>query len=217
MFYVPSTGPESWQSLLADPVKHWATGYSARSLAHCWQMANGLPPEIQALLGNDAKLLIGIPEHKTPLPGGKRDTQTDLFALLRIADKTCAAAIEGKVRETFGPTVGEWLTDASEGKQTRLNYILDLLGLKTVPDNIRYQLLHRTAAAIIESERFKTDEAAMIVHSFEQSKLWFDDFAAFTNLFDLTAESEKLMTLILPNGKPLHLAWVTGHVDFLAA
>lgn len=216
MLYVPSVSPESWQSLLADPIKHWVTGYSARSLAHCWQAANGLPPEIEALLGSDAKLLIGIPEHKTPLPGGKRDTQTDLFALLRLADKTCAAAIEGKVRETFGPTVGEWLVDASEGKQTRLSYILDLLGLKTVPDNIRYQLLHRTAAAI-ESERFKTDEAAMIVHSFEQSKLWFSDFAAFISLFGLNAESEKVITLTLPNGKPLHLAWVTGHADFLAA
>ncbi|WP_435053481.1 DUF6946 family protein [Mesorhizobium caraganae] len=34
-----------------------------------------------------------------------------------------------------------------------------------MPDNIRCQLLHRTASAAIEAQRFKTDIAAMIVHS----------------------------------------------------
>ncbi|WP_413776936.1 DUF6946 family protein [Mesorhizobium sp. AR07] len=34
---------------------------------------------------------------------------------------------------------------------------------------LRYQLLHRTSAALLEAKRFKTDEAAMIVHSFSFS------------------------------------------------
>lgn len=43
-FYVPSTGPDDWQTLLGDPVKHWRTGYSAKTLAHCWEGAGGLVP-----------------------------------------------------------------------------------------------------------------------------------------------------------------------------
>jgi hypothetical protein len=48
--YRRTHGPESWQELLADPQKQWVTGYSARTLAHCWEDAEGLPPEIAAYL-----------------------------------------------------------------------------------------------------------------------------------------------------------------------
>jgi hypothetical protein len=66
--YIPSLGPQSWQALLADPVRHWKIGYSARTIASCWEAANGLlPTEIAALFGRDAELLIAIPEHKVSL------------------------------------------------------------------------------------------------------------------------------------------------------
>lgn len=140
--YVPTTGPDSWKSLLADPKKHWATGYSARSLAHCWEQANGLPREIANLFKTPAELLIGIPEHKVNLPGGERPSQSDLFALLRVGDETVACTIEGKVSEAFGPTVEEWLHDASEGKKVRLKFLCDRLGLQQpLPPTLRYQLL----------------------------------------------------------------------------
>ena len=41
-----TSGPDDWRALLADPAKHWRTGYSARTLAHCWEVANGFPPEV---------------------------------------------------------------------------------------------------------------------------------------------------------------------------
>jgi hypothetical protein len=111
--------------------------------------------------------LLALPEHKVPLPGGATQSHHDVFALVRHADQTCAAMIEGKVDEPFDKTVSEWLADPSEGKQIRLQYICDLLGLIDEPPlHLRYQLLHRTASALIEARRFKTDEAAMIVHSF---------------------------------------------------
>jgi len=40
--YIPTTKPEDWQSLLADPEKHWRKGYSAKALAYCWQEADGV-------------------------------------------------------------------------------------------------------------------------------------------------------------------------------
>lgn len=215
--YVPATGPESWKGLLADPQKQWRTGYSAKTLAYCWEAAAGLPPEIGALFGSEAALLIGIPEHKVDLPGGSRPSQTDLFALVRRGERTISCAIEGKVNEPFGPTIQEWLADASAGKIQRLEYLCGLLGLvQPLPPTLRYQLLHRSASAIIEAARFKTDEAAMIVHSFSTTAIWFADFAMFVNLFGLTAIRDRLLTVKLPSGLSIHFGWATGDPVFLA-
>jgi hypothetical protein len=214
--YRPTHGPASWQELLADPQKHWVTGYSARTLAHCWEDAKGLPPEIDALFGGKATLLLAIPEHKVDLPGGSRPSQTDLFALVRSQDQTIACAIEGKVAEAFGPTTQQWQAEPSAGKAERLAYLCKLLGLvQPLPPNLRYQLVHRAASAVIEADRFKTDEAAMIVHSFSKTGEWFDDFALFAKLFGLMAVRDQLHSFILPSGKRMHLAWATGHPSYL--
>jgi hypothetical protein len=34
---IPASNPEDWKKFLADPEKHWKKGYSARTLAYCWQ------------------------------------------------------------------------------------------------------------------------------------------------------------------------------------
>jgi hypothetical protein len=165
--YIPSGGPGAWRPLLADPVLHWRTGYSARTLAHCWEEAAGVPAEIDRILGGATELLLAIPEHKVPLPGGRRDSQCDLFALVRGSRGLVAAAIEGKVNEPFGPLIGDWLKGASKGKQARIDAIMSRLGRNApVPPSLHYQLLHRTAAALIEGERFAAPHSAMIVHSF---------------------------------------------------
>lgn len=41
-----TSGPQDWQALLADPEKHWKSGYSARTLAHSWEAAEGFPSEV---------------------------------------------------------------------------------------------------------------------------------------------------------------------------
>ena len=174
--------------------------------------------EINALFGGAADLLIAIPEHKVKLPGGRRESQNDLFALVRDGPRIWAATIEGKVNEVFGPTMGEWFADPSSGKRERLSYICELLGLlEPLPKEIRYQLLHRTASAIVEAERFKTDGAAMIVHSFSPERMWFDDFAAFLALFGLAAAPGKAFFVTLPSGRDLMLGWATGDPVYLNA
>jgi hypothetical protein len=45
-FYIPTKGPLSWKELLADPEKQWRTGYSARSLAYCWEVAQGFSKSV---------------------------------------------------------------------------------------------------------------------------------------------------------------------------
>ena len=50
-------------------------------------------------------------------------------SLLRVAGQTVSVAVEGKVAEPFGPTLEEWLVNSSDGKQSRLAYLRDLLGM----------------------------------------------------------------------------------------
>lgn len=216
--YVPTVDAQSWQALLADPDKHWRTGYSARTLAHCWEAADGLPPEIAALFGPDTELLIAIPEHKVSLRDAGRESQTDVFALVKSNNRTIAVAVEGKVNESFGPTIKDWYVDPSLGKQQRLAFLCGLIGVKCPPpDHVHYQLFHRTASAVIEAEGFKTDDAAMIVHSFSPDNKWLDAYAAFLGLFGLNGNPGELVSKRLPSGRTLYFGWAKGDPRFLSA
>ena len=213
---IPTSGPEDWRRFLADPEKQWKRGYSAMAAALSWEATGGVPREIADILGEQVELLLAIPEHKVALPGGRRESQCDVFALTRLGTQTCAVALEAKVNEPFGPTVGEWMTGASPGKAERIGFICELLGISDPPPaGLRYQLLHRTAAAVLEARRFKTDRAAMIVQSFSQEHRWFEDFAAFSLLFGLQPERGRPLTHTLPSGIPLTLGWATGSTAYI--
>lgn len=185
------------------------------SAALSWESAqtlpSGLPAEIAALLGSDAELILAIPEHKVALPGKGRESQCDVFALVKSSGQTIAVAVEAKVNEPFGPTVGDWLKDASAGKVERLTAICTLLGCAyPPPPDLRYQLFHRTAAAVIEATRFKTDRAAMVVQSFSADRKWFEDFAAFCRYLGHEPKDGTPTHHQLPSRVTLTLAWVTS-------
>ena len=61
--------------------------------------------------------------------------------------------MEGKVSEPFGDTIAERRKDDGEGKRKRLKFLLKELELEPSKEinAIRYQLLHRTASALIEA------------------------------------------------------------------
>ena len=216
MILVPTSNADDWRRLLADPQTQWRRGYSAMATALSWEAAAGLPKEVSAIIGGEPDLLFAIPEHKVALPGGGRASQCDVFALVRAGDQTVALAVEAKVDEPFGPTVDEWLQGASDGKTTRIRYICQLLGLPQRPKTgLRYQLFHRTAAAVIEAERFKADRAAMIVQSFSQQHKWFEDFHEFAGQFGLDAQPGAALNCRLPSGMNLTLGWAVGSEEFL--
>jgi hypothetical protein len=168
--------------------------------------------------GTNPELLLALPEHKVPLPGsGRGESQSDVFAIIRAGDKTFAATIEGKVDEPFGNRVCEWLQDASPRKRQRLTFICERLGLaQPLPDDIYYQLLHRTAAAVIEANRFKTNAACMIVHSFSPSAKWYEAFERFASLLGVHAERSSLLS-VPGRSPPLDVGWAVGDAQFLAA
>jgi hypothetical protein len=124
--------------------------------------------------------------------------------------------VEGKVNEPFGPTMQEWEKDASDGKKKRLAYLCGLLGLThPVPPEVHYQLLHRSASALIEAQRFKADAAVMLIHSFSPEYRWFDAFSLFAALFGAKATVGKLIPVKSIAYPPLYLAWCSGDSKFL--
>jgi len=139
---IPTSGPDDWRTLLADPEKHWSRGYSARTIAHCWESANGFPPEIYSVLNQNPSLkgiepLLILPEWKVPLPGGSTASQNDVWVLAKCNAGLVSMSIEGKVDESFGSMVGDWKAQASQGKLDRLSYLAEVLGLaEPIPDNI---------------------------------------------------------------------------------
>jgi hypothetical protein len=220
VIYIPSKSVDDWKQFLAQPNRQWKNGYSAKSLATCWQNANGIPKKIKQVFWKndgdefkDIEMLIGIPEYKVDLPGAERGSQNDLFVLARTSKELFPIMVEGKVSESFGPLVSEWKRDMSLGKQERLKYLCDLLNLniKNI-DNIRYQLLHRTASAIITANRYHCNMAVVIIHSFSQESRSFNDYCGFLNIYSLNAQVDVIIGPVVLNGIKVYWGWVKDNV-----
>ncbi len=220
MILTRTRGPKDWRKGLADPVKHWRPGYSAMSLAYCWEQAKGFPVSVQQALAthpalSGIELLLATPEYKVLLPGGRAASQNDLFVLARSREGLVTIMVEGKVAEPFGPLVAEWLVDASPGKIERLAFLCQTLALSTDQvGGVRYQLLHRTASALIEARRFHATSAVLLVHSFSKSKEWFGDFRTFAGLYRIDPEPGRIYSAGKLEGAELFLGWVSDPGDY---
>lgn len=226
-FFIPTNTPEDWKSLLADPDKHWRTGYSAKALAYCWQEANDFPRSVKRVfkdsgvkLFQNAQLLLAFPEYKMPLPGGRRASQNDIFILARSDGQLISITVEGKVNESFGEFIVDWKLKDRGGKVERLKYLCDELKLdESKVDHIRYQLLHRTASAVIEAKKFKAENALMLVHSFSQLKEKndeaFQDYWQFLRLFGVEGKMNSLVLAKRISCINLYFAWVKGEGKYL--
>lgn len=226
-FFVPTTTPEDWRSLLADPDKHWRTGYSAKALAYCWQEADDFPLSVKRVfeesgikLFQEAELLLAFPEYKVALPGGRRASQNDILVLARGNRHLIVMAVEGKVNEQFGELVVDWKLTDEGGKAERLAYLCRELQLdEGMVGHIRYQLLHRTASAVIEAKRFNAKNALLLVHSFSQLEAQDDDafqgYRQFLGLFDACGEMNSLVPGKSVGGVNLYFAWVKGERKYL--
>lgn len=221
--YIPSSGAESWQQFLAEPQKQWRTGYSAKSLAFSWEEAEGFPEEIKRALADsdhvalaELRPLLIIPEHKVPLPGGRAESQNDVFVLASTPTELVSICIEGKVEEPFGETVAKWGPDNSSGKRKRFDYLVRLLELEGLDlTSIYYQLLHRTASAIIEAKRFHVTKAMMLVHSFSQEHKWFPEFREFAGQLGVDVELNNISYCGKRSGVDLYVGWVVGNSEYL--
>ncbi|MEI8282604.1 MAG: hypothetical protein WCG75_09390, partial [Armatimonadota bacterium] len=151
------------------------------------------------------------------------------------SDGLISMMVEGKAREDFDATLGDWKKRTSiGGVSARLGEIMENIGLAApvrkelgirilideikpyistsipIPDAIRYQLLHRAASAVIEAKRFHAKYAVLLIQSFEKddAKNHYDDFVKFVGLFKRDAAKDKLIELSRPDGRPLYAAWI---------
>jgi hypothetical protein len=151
--------------------------------------------------------------HRVALPGGSRASQIDLFVLARTGDgELVSITVEGKVGEPFGPRVSDWLVDDRGGKQRRLAALLETLGLPadTAPDLLRYQLLHRTAAAVIEAQRFNARYAMMVVHAFGKHRGGYDAYAEFGEAIGARPERGHITPARDTGRVSLSVGWIDG-------
>ncbi|SNR63894.1 hypothetical protein SAMN06265370_113119 [Puniceibacterium sediminis] len=189
--------------------------------AQSWEAAqisdpSGLPPEIAALLGSGGALQLAIPEHRVALPGAGADSQCDVFALVQAGEASVALTVEAKVDEAFGPTIGTWLAEDKDNKRERLAALCNWLGVSyPPPEPLRYQLFHRSAAAVAEARRFNRPVAAMVVQSFSPTHRWIEDFEAFALHLGVQAGLGRLGRTRLPDGIELWLGWAQGDARFL--
>ena len=198
---------------LSKRERDWKKGYSAYELAHSWLNAGDIPATVRSVLDTcpeyaGAQLVEGLFERDVDLRTPGRRSQTDLLAFVKLAHGNAVIAVEGKVEESFANVVSVW--NDSPGKQRRLEALCASLGLRVADvGDIRYQLLHRTASAIYEAQRYRTRRALMLVHSFSTADTSFRDFQAFAALMGTPVQTvNRVSEESECEGVRLRLAWV---------
>ena len=207
--------PEDVIRYLAKRERHWKRGYSAYELAHSWVNAGDIPVPVRSVLDTcsdyaGVTLVEGLFERDVDLRTPGRRSQTDLLAFVHSVHGNAVIAVEGKVDEPFGDLVSTW-NDGSPGKERRLKALCRSLGLGVadIGGGIRYQLLHRTASAIYEAQRYRAMRALMLVHSFSATDTSFPDFQAFSRSMGLPVEAVNRVSGERDcEGIRLRLAWV---------
>ena len=221
--FIPTKTGSDWQGLLAKPKLHWKKGASAMTAAAAWEDAGGaLPEEIATALHSSSdetlqglRLLAAIPEWEVSLEGGETVSHTDVLALARNDKGLCVIAVEAKVNEDFGPLLREKRADASAGQDKRLDYLHSLLGVPHFDDLIRYQLLHRTASALLTAREFHAQAAVMLVHSFGDKPNLRADFDAFCNALGTKQLSFGVHVAPTFSSPRLYMAWCSGNRKYL--
>jgi len=114
-----------------------------------------------------------------------------------------SVTVEAKAGEEFDKPIEQWIKQESNGKERRLTFLTKELGLLEPPPGfIRYQLVHRTVASVLEARRCHFKLALMLVQSFEESPSSWLDYEKFANLLGIPLfeakswDREKLTILV---------------------
>jgi hypothetical protein len=201
--------------------RQWVGGRSAKELAKIFLESGvpAVPPELRALLSSHrglgtVDLTAAFPEHKIALdrfPGETRNA--DLAAIGESSIGKVAVTIEAKADESFGGTIGETLTAASA--KSNVPKRIATLAKAVLGDagpginNLRYQLLHGTAASLIFAAEHAAAAAVFVVLEFcgpsctkENLERNSRDFELFIKALSPTAPEPTIGNLIGPFSAP---------------
>ena len=158
--------------------------------------------------------MLAVPELQVDLPGGGHPSQNDLWGLLRTGDGLISLSVEAKSGEPLDSLFGEWLSDATRmsGKPARLQFLRECLSLDAMDvSQLRYQLLHRTASALVLGERFQAKTAVLLIHSFgghadDKSR---EAYRRFAEAMECSPAFESLVGVGRTTRLPLLIGWLT--------
>jgi len=210
----------SWRERLANPERQWRRCFSALETAVSWESASnstsGLPEPIGKLFRDndygEPILLFAIAEHKVDLPGGHAASQSDVWAIIKTSADKLSLTVEAKAQEPFGDDILEkWLvagkTEKSKSnRKERWDYVRSYLPKTDSFLQVRWQLLHRCAAAVIEAERFGFQHAAFVVQAFKTPDESFQDYALFCRALKISAARGSMATTSV-GGISLSVGW----------
>jgi hypothetical protein len=217
---IATRGIASWRERLASPDSQWQRRYSAFETAVSWEYASanptGLPLPIAELFRDtvyeNLVLQLAIAEHKVDLPGGRAASQCDVWAIVKTSIGMLSLTVEAKAREAFGDDILErWLvaggTDESKSnRKMRWAYVKSHLPKSDSFHHVRYQILHRCAASVIEAKRLGFQHAAFIVQAFNTPEESFQAYAAFCQALQITGKRGSLATTCV-DGTSLSVGW----------
>jgi len=210
----------NWRERLASPDRQWKRGYSAFETAVSWEYTSkstsGLPARIEELLREnrygDPVLMFAVAEHKVALEGGNAASQSDVWAIVKTSLGMLSLTVEAKAKETFGDEILEkWFT-AGRSEKSQINRRKRWEDIqKYLPKSdsflqVRYQMLHRCAAAVIEAKRFGFLHAAFVVQAFDTPDESFQDYAAFCQALKISAARRGMATTSV-DGISLSVGW----------
>jgi hypothetical protein len=205
---ISTRGIGSWRGRLASPDRQWKRRFSAFETAVSWEhacnRASGLPDPLEKLLrkGNfgEPRLIFAVAEHKVELPGGNAASQSDVWAIVNTSRGMLSLTVEAKASEAFGDDILEkWLVAGSteesrRNREMRFDYVRSHLPKSDSFFLVRYQMLHRCAASVIEAKRLGFQHAGFIVQAFNTPDQSFQDYAIFCKALNMPAARGEMRT-----------------------
>jgi hypothetical protein len=219
--HISTRGLGSWRGRLASPDRQWKRRYSAFEAAVSWELASksesGIPEPVANLFREstygEPVLMLAVAEHKVDLDGGTAASQCDLWAIVNTSAGMLSLAVEAKANEAFGDDVVEsWLIagkskESLDNRKRRFDHICLHLPVSDSFMPVRYQLLHRCAASVIEAKRFGLSHAAFVVQAFTAPEKSFQDYALFCRALNVPATRGKMATTSVDRIS-LSIGWV---------
>jgi Domain of unknown function (DUF6946) len=225
MYAPPKTGERQWED-----------GRSEKELARSWfRKEFACPPEeMRVLLERAFRAEIAFDEAKPEcvikldvFAGEHRNC--DLVVLCNVGAKRMVINVEAKADEPFGRVIGEYYdrkTGSGSKVPARIRQLSQAL-FGREPDeairNLRYQLLHATAAALVEAAASGAELGLFLVHEFwsasiNRNKLtqnatdWENFVHAFPELTTARIEENQILGPVsvpgggrVPHSVPLYL------------
>lgn len=205
------------------PRRQWKRGASAYELARRWQRS--VPPSVTRALESFGPPLAGFHaeavfvEWPTTLDTPKSPSSSDLLVIgVLPSGGRAVMVVEGRAKESFGPSIETWIRDGgaapTPSRRARLDFLEETLRLRLGSDSpIAYQLVHRTAAALLEASKAQAEAAILLVHAFSEDNAdaW-SDFRRFLRSLGLPHEPAKdaIHRIDRPNAVhiPLFIGWI---------